>query len=428
MRKFWQALVTVLTTKFRLILIRLRRFVSPQYVMEYIVRKFTGAVRRLLDVKPRSSKDYYTFRRWMVSCRLVNAIVILGGVVCLMYLCWLRPIGAGSDGIKVKTYRYSAIPLRFCEGKVRIRAKKGFIAYEGEVRGGYVNGAGTLYGENGQPVYEGDFEKNRYHGTGILYYDSGRMKYSGSFADNRFEGEGIQYWENGAKCYEGGFQKDLFEGSGIQYRESGARLYEGGFFQGMKEGKGILYNASGSAVFQGQFHLDDIVYTQFLGRTAQDMGELYTGEQIVYQNGQADESAVWLREIETLCFAGDNGKSLSDSLKYDRVCVAKDVFGYGGKVIHTIEELTETVGEPVYEGNSYVTFWEAVAIDILQKKGKAMGIKNGIDMTPIFDEVNTVGAYASDAVVYLHAYLIGERTYTFVSEGKTGAFFLYEIE
>lgn len=428
MMQFWKALVTVVTTKLTRLLVSLRRFTSPQYVKGWIVQKFRDLVGALLDFRPRHSRDYVILGRWMVSRRLVNAIVILGGVVCLMYLFWLRPIGGEGEGMEVRTYRYSAIPLRLAEGRVRIQAKKGFIAYEGEVSKGYVCGEGILYGEDGQMIYEGTFDRNRYHGTGTLYFDSGRIRYSGGFADNRFEGEGVQYWENGAKRYEGSFSKDLFEGSGIQYRESGVKLYEGGFTQGMKDGEGVLYNASGNVVFSGRFHLDDIVYTQLLGRTAEDIQELYAGEQIVYRNGQADENAVWLREIDALCFAKDNETSLSESLKYDMVCVTKDGFGYGGKVLHTIEELTEAVGAPVYEGNSYLTFPEAVAIDILQKRGKAMGIRTGIDMTPVFDEVNTVGAYQTDAVVYLHAYLIGERTYTFVSEGKTGAFFLYEIE
>ncbi len=428
MKQFWSALIMGVTMRFNRFLVGIRRFTSPQYVMGWIVRKFGNAVNRLLDFRPRDSGDYYPFLRWMISRRLVNAVVLLGGIVCLMYLFWLQPIGAGDEGIGIRTYRYSAIPLRLAEGKVRIRAKKGFIAYEGEVSKGYASGAGTLYGEDGHMVYEGEFDRNRYHGTGTLYFDSGRVRYSGGFADNRFEGKGVQYWESGAKLYEGDFSENLFEGSGIRYRESGVRLYEGAFSRGMKEGTGVLYNASGNAVFTGQFHLDDIVYTQFLGRTAEDIQELYTGEQFIYRNGRADENVVWLREIGALCFAKDHESSLSDSLKYDMVCVEKDTFGYGGKVIRTIEELTETVGEPVYEGNSYLTFPEAVAIDILQKQGKAAGLKTGIEMTPVFEEVNTVDAYAADTVVYLHAYLIGERTYTFVSEGKTGAFFMYEIE
>lgn len=57
-----------------------------------------------------------------------------------------------------------------------------------------------------------------------------------------------------------------------------------------------------------------------------------------------------------------------------------------------------------------------------------MAIKAEIDRTNVFDEVTAVNAYAEDAVVYLHAYRIGDRTYTFVSEGKTGGFFFYEIE
>lgn len=428
MMRLWRALVSVVNAKWGSAWGCLRRMMTPEYVTEQILQKLRELAGRLLDMRPKHNGDYYTLGRWMVSRRLINAVVILGGGVCFLYLWWVRPLGAGSGAVRIKTYRYSAIPLRFSEGTVRIRAKQGFIAYEGGVSQGYACGAGTLYGEDGKMIYEGEFEKNRYQGTGTLYYDSGRVKYSGSFADNRFEGAGIQYLESGAILYEGGFSKDLFEGSGTLYYESGAKRYEGGFLEGMKEGEGVLYNAAGNPVFAGQFHLDDIVYAQLLGRTAENARELYSGEQMIYRKAKGDEAAVWFCEIDALCYAADNGKSLSDSLRYDMVCVAKDAFGYGGQMIHTIEDLTETVGEPIYEGNSYLTFPEAVLTDILQKRGKAVSLRAGIDMTPVFDEVNTVNAYAADAVVYLHTYLIGERTYTFVSEGKTGAFFMYEIE
>lgn len=404
MMQFWKALIAVVITKFDRLMVGIRRFTSPQYVMGQIIRKFRDRVSLLLDVKPRHNGDYVVFLRWMISRRLVNAVVILGGAVCLLYLFWLRPIGAETEGMQIKTYRYSAIPLRLAEGRVRILAKKGYIAYEGEVSKGYVCGEGILYREDGQKVYEGGFDGNRYQGEGVLYREDSEKLYEGDFADNLFEGSGILYGESGIKCYEGGFSR------------------------GLKEGEGVLFNASGSPVFGGQFHLGDIVYTQLLGKTAEEIGALYTGEQFIYRHGQADENVVWLREIDALCLAKDNETSLSDSLKYDLICVTKDDFGYGGRVIHTIEELKEAVGEPVYEGNGYLTFAEAVAVDTLQKRGKAMGIKAGMDVTPVFDEVTTVNAYAADAVVYLHAYRIGERTYTFVSEGKTGGFFFYEIE
>lgn len=428
MMQFWRALITVVTSRLSRLLVSIRRFTSPQYVMGRIVQKFRDLISRLLDFKPRNQKDYYILFRWMISRRLINAVVILGGIVCLAYLFWLRPVGAGQDGMQIKTYRYSAVPLRLAEGQVRIKAKKDYIAYEGEVSGGYVCGAGTLYGENGQMVYQGEFDRNLYNGEGTLYFDSGQIKYIGNFVDNQFEGKGVQYWESGAKFYEGDFSKDLFEGTGIQYWESGIKCYEGSFSQGMKEGEGVLYNSSGNAVFTGQFHLDDIVYTQLLGRTAENMRELYTGEQFVYQYGKADENVVYLSEIDAFCLAKDNEESLADSLKYDVVCVGKDSFRYGGKVIDTIEGLTEAVGEPVYEGSSYMTFLEAAAVDILQKRGKAINLQTGIDMTPVFDEVYAVNAYAPDAVVCLHVYMIEERAYTFVSEGRMGTFFMYEIE
>lgn len=427
MLQFWRALTAGVGMKFGRILTSVRRFTSPQYVLGRIVQRFGDLVSGLLDFKPRHEKDYYFFLRWMISRRLVNAAVILGGAVCLIYLFYFRPVSGDQDGIQVRTYRYSALPLRLTEGQVRIKARKGFIAYEGEVSRGYACGVGTLYGEDGQMIYEGEFDKNRYNGNGTLYFDSGQTKYTGGFVDNLFEGEGVQYWESGGKCYEGDFSRNLFEGTGIQYRESGTRLYEGGFWQGMKEGEGTLYDGSGNTVFAGQFHLDDIVYTQLLGRTAENLQEIYTGEQRIYRSGQTDESVVCLGGIDALCLAKDGGTSLSDSPKYDVICVVKDSFGYGGKRIDTIEGLREAVGEPVYEGNSYMTFLEAVAIDILQGRGNVMDLKTGMDMTPVFDEVNTVNAFAADTVVYLHAYVIGERTYTFVSMGKKGAFFLYEI-
>lgn len=121
MRKFWDALVLTVTEKLSDLLVKLSRFASPQYLLQWMVQKFREQLSRLLDVKPRHSNDYHTFLRWMVSRRLVNAIVILLGIACLAYLFWLKPIGAGSDGIQVSTYRYRAIPLRLAEGKVRIR-------------------------------------------------------------------------------------------------------------------------------------------------------------------------------------------------------------------------------------------------------------------------------------------------------------------
>ena len=256
----------------------------------------------------------------------------------------------------------------------------------------------------GTLIYDGEFAESEFSGNGILYYPSGQMEYDGTFAEN------------------------LFEGTGIQYRESGSRLYEGEFSDGMKEGTGVYYGTSDNAVFTGNFHLDEIVYTQFLNKKAEEIAALYTGTQMIYQNSEGTENAVALSDIDIIYYSKDTSTSMDSSMKSDVLCIEKSSFAYGNKKIETIEELTETLGEPEYEGNSYMTFLEAVGINWLQSQGKAMNIDTGMDLETVFDEVSVVNSYEKNTVLYLHSYKVGELTYTFVSEGKTGSFFMYEIE
>ena len=71
---------------------------------------------------------------------------------------------------------------------------------------------------------------------------------------------------------------------------------------------------------------------------------------------------------------------------------------------------------------------EAVAIDYLKDKGHDIDVDTGLVTDAQLDELITVTAYNSDTSIYLHSYEIGEQTYTFLSTGKTGSFFMYEIE
>ena len=405
MRQFWNTIIRAVTMRLNRLLVGLRRFTSPRYLLQMAVIRFRTLLNRLLDIRPKHKKDYYTIFGWMVSRRLVNLLVILTGFGCIAYLVIVNPIQkAGSDADTVPVYKYSSIPLRFADGEVKIKARGGYVAYEGQVSKGYVTGKGKLYDKEETLVYEGDFDKNQYSGTGTLYYPNGQPEYIGEFSEN------------------------LFEGTGTQYRESGARLYEGAFSNGMKEGAGVLYGASDSAVFTGNFHLDEIVYTQLLHKSAEEIGALYTGNQLIWQDGQSADNAVILSDIDVIYFSGDTSTSMNDMMKSDLLCVGKSSFVYGNKRIDTIEELTEVLGEPEYEGNSYMTFPEAVGVSWLQNHGKAMEIDTGMDVDTILDEVSTVNSYEKDTSLYLYTYEIGEQTYTFLSEGKTGSFFMYEIE
>ena len=408
MRQFWSAITNALNMALNRFVVSARRYSSPTYVLQMIIVRFRVMVGKMLDVKPKHKKDYYTIFGWMVSRRLAHLVVFIVGVGCLIYIVNVQPIQeAATDsttGNSYSTYRYSSIPLRFLDKNVNIKAKDGYIAYSGAVKKGYASGYGTLYRADGSKVYEGNFEKSKYSGEGKLYYPSQQLQYSGAFADN------------------------LYDGTGTLYRENGAKQYEGSFSHGLKEGEGILYNATDDQVFSGSFHSDQIVFTQLLNKTADEIGQLYTGNQLIYSNSDETENAVILSDIGVIYMSQDNSNSIDEALESDLLLVGSDSFSYGGQSYTTIKELTEELGQPIYEGNSYLTMTEAVAIDYLQNRGRDITFNTGLVTSAELDEVYTVTDYNQDASLYLHTYTIGDQTYTFLSLDKTGSFFMYEIE
>ena len=133
-------------------------------------------MQKLFDVKPHDKNDYFTVRNWMISRRLGFAVVIVVGLISLYFLITVAgSLGLGkaaSDGVRV--YRYTSIPLRFAEGNVKIKARSGYIAYEGNVKDGYAEGYGNLYSKDSNLIYSGEFGHGRYNGTGTLFYADGQ--------------------------------------------------------------------------------------------------------------------------------------------------------------------------------------------------------------------------------------------------------------
>ncbi len=408
MNQFWNVIVQAIRLRLTRFVTVARRLASPTYLFQMVVIRARELFTKLLDVKPKHKKDYYTVFRWMISRRLANLVLIVAGVACIFYLVKISPFKSETEQAStVKVYKYSSIPLRFTKGQVKITAKSGYVAYEGHVSDGYVNGEGKLYNSEGVLLYDGEFKKN------------------------------------------------VYDGEGIQYRESGAKLYEGEFSEGVKEGQGDLYGTSDNKVFTGEFHLDKIVYTQLLNKTAEEISQIYTGDQYIFQNGDETENAaeagtaedttteeesdavgsvagagnaVVLSDISVIYYSKDTSESIEDTVKSDTILVGESNFVYGNKTIDTLEGLEETLGEPEYQGNSYLTFLEAVGINWLQNKGREINIDTGIDLETVFDEVSLVNGYDADKTLYLNTYKIGELTYTFYSVGRTGSFFMYEIE
>ncbi len=396
-------LIETLGSAMRGITDRIRLMLDPTFWRIRLFDKLHRFLVWLFHIRPKDDKDYYSVLWWLVSRRLVYAVVILAGIAGAFYLIWINPIiNMGELGKVGRVYAYDSVPLRFESGNVRIKAKSGYIAYEGAVEGGYVNGVGNLYDENGALIYKGMFVKNRFEGDGRLYYPSGQIRYAGAFLGNLFEGEGSLFGENGVKRYDGAFS------------------------EGFMEGEGTLYNAAGSQLFRGSFHRDELVYAQLLGKSAQQLAMMYSGTECIYQTDM--KSVVVLEEIDTVYCCDSGGDRIDDTLRADAVCVCRDYFHYGSQRIESLEELRAAMGKADYEGNSYATQLDVIGIDYVNRNRQDTGIDVGLETEQLFEQVRQVQSYNKDTLVYLHVYHHDGIKYTFVSKEKNGRFFLYEME
>ncbi|MBQ7424912.1 MAG: hypothetical protein IJV21_01455, partial [Lachnospiraceae bacterium] len=188
--------MTGLVTKFKL-------YTNWNFIRTKIISKIRDFFTSMLGVKPRNKDDYYTIGRWMFSKRLMYALVIIIGVVSIWYIASETTLFRNFSEDGIQTYKYNSLRLRTAKGHVKITAKSGYLAYDGNVEGGYVVGNGTLYNKEGTVVYTGTFDQNKYEGIGTLNYDSGAL------------------------CYKGGFHENLYDGTGTLYRQDGTREYDG---------------------------------------------------------------------------------------------------------------------------------------------------------------------------------------------------------
>lgn len=404
MNNLMSVLLSTLKARITPIWTRLRYWTSWNYIKANVLTRIRSALSSVFQVKPRDKNDYYPVLGYLVSKRLARAIVVVVGILCLCYFVWVNPIVdiAQGMGSGEKIYSYNSLPLRFAKGNVKIKAKSGYVAYDGNVEKGYVTGYGQLFDQDGGVVYKGNFEQNKYSGQGTLYYPIGQI------------------------CYEGEFQNNAFEGAGKLYRENGTKRYEGQFSGGVFEGEGTLYDASDAEIFKGNFHNGELVYTQFLGKTTSEIAELYTGNRLIYEDGT--DWAVIMEDIDALYVAASEGTSLEDDIKTSAIYVGKNEFVYGDYRITTIDELRTVFGVPVFEGNSYLTFPEAAGIDWMQKKGREIPLEVTIEADQPYDEVREVESYSKDVLVYLYVFQVEDVTYTFVSADRDSGFFMYALQ
>ncbi len=390
-----KAKITPLVTKFR-------QITSENFIRTRVIAKIREFFVLLFDVRPKNKKDYYEVFGWLISKKLAYAIVVVIGVLSMIYLVSIRSMylpQKQEDGIK--TYDYDDVMLRFAKGKVRIKGKSGYLAYEGDVEKGSVTGSGNLYGVDGTLLYQGEFAQNEYEGSGTQYYPDGTMHYKGAFSGN------------------------LYEGTGKLYRENGTLSYDGEFARGMKEGTGKLYAAGDKPVYEGSFSKDQLVYSALLGKSTAEVAQAYTGSRVIYRNDS--DFTVLMPDIQALYIGVTDEANLEEQVMVDSVYVLKDSILIGDQECTTIKDLKAAFGEIVYEGNSIVTLPEAVAINYLNTKKQTMNGSVELETTDEYTDVITVNRIQDDYPVYLYSFRKDGLLYTFVCKDKNDTFSFYSI-
>lgn len=399
----FQSFFTALKSRFSSLVSKIRLFFNWNFLKTQIFTRIRNFFIMLLDVRPKHKRDYYSVGRWLVSKRLVFLIVIVIGLLSLWYVVANVSSMKNEGGKVAKTYYYNNALLRFAKGNVRIKAKSGYIAYEGDVKDGFVTGNGTLYNKNGGLVYKGAFSENKFQGQGTDYYENGAMRYSGNFTNN------------------------LYYGSGKFYRSDGSLEYSGEFEEGMKNGAGELYDTASSMVYTGNFSYDSIVYSDLLGVTTEEVSEKYKGKRIVYNDN--DYFAVMMPDISAMYIGNPSNDSLDGKMTTKSIYVLKDYFSFGKSKAVTIEEVRQLLGGETYQGNSEVIMPEAVAINYLNDISRGQVMKGSVEIsqTKTLDDVFTVNSFDKTYEVYLYSFEKGGLRYDFVTADRDGGFAFYSI-
>ena len=218
---------------------------------------------------------------------------------------------------------------------------------------------------------------------------------------------------------------NIYEGTGTLYRQNGSKMYSGGFSEGIKEGDGILYDNGSMEIFMGNFSNDEIMYSDLVGKSTEDMSSSYKGKRVVYEgDGLFD---VHMADIDALyeCPLGED--TLDESIDIDTIYVLKQSIMTPNGEISTPQQLRLYFGSPLFTGHSKATMGESIAIDeVIAKTGEDYFEYRDYDTTPVFDDYYTVDYY-DDSQLYLEAFSYSGMLYTFVSKDIGEPFGFYFI-
>ncbi len=364
------------------------------------VAKIKKICAKILDVKPKKEEDYCCVLGFRIGRKRIMWILLAAALISIGCILVVVPEFGKADG--VRTYRYNALPLKFTSGQVRILAKSGYVAYEGEVSKGAVSGKGSLYRSDGSLVYEGEFQNNKYQGKGKCYYQGNQLQYEGQFVNNRFQGQGILY------------------------RKDGTKEYEGAFSFGQKQGEGKLYGAGGKLIYTGNFVKDRINYQELLGKSVTEMAQMYTGSRVVYENDS--EYCVAMADIDSIYISPGTVNTLEQEGTVRGVYVLSSSIVLEGREYKTIGELKKKFKLISYEGNTSLTMADAVAVNVASQKKEVLSGAVTMDTTAVFEDVITVNSVDNAYQAYVYQLEDENTIYTFFCREKGTGFDFYLME
>jgi len=167
------------------------------------------------------------------------------------------------------------------KGEISVVTFPGGDRYEGEFKGGLLNGRGAYFYKNGDR-YTGEFANDMKEGKGSFVFRNGE-KYVGDFKNDAMTGKGTMIYMNGNK-YAGDFMNALKHGNGVLSFRNGD-IYKGDFKEDLRNGKGVYFFADG-AKYVGEFKADK---RDGQGRYIYAGGEEYIGE---FKDGKKDGEGI----------------------------------------------------------------------------------------------------------------------------------------
>ena len=179
-------------------------------------------------------------------------------------------------------------------------------------------------------------------------------------------------------------------------------------------------------VYIGNFSKDRLLYSDFIGKSTAEANQMYVGKKNIY----IDEEyfVVDLADVNAVYYGSQGKENLTGEIMIEGVYVLENSFQDSGEEVDTIFEVNQLLGDPIYEGNSYVIMPEAVAIHIMNRTKNEFYGEVITNQEQYLEDVVIVNEFDRNYGVYLYTYIREGIRYTFFTKDKNGTFSMYLIE